>query len=294
MGDWDKGLIGVVYEVTTSDYARIVATEGGGSSYQDILVPCFVLPPTVGVPEKPPIPELPPRPFLAHTLYAPRLPDVPDPDAAPDSDSNSDDDGGDDDTPPGRNLPRWLRKLLLPVRRPDPSYAQPSPRYLGLLRTGAREHDLPPDYQAYLASLQPYTPTSLRQRLGGLLFVLAWLPMFGIVFGLSRWLADDRGRVPAWLGALLTLSFNLGWLLYDVLFKPVFGDGERTVDGGDRDGGGRIRLGDDDDGGKDGGGAEGRKRSHTWRARRSRRRSSGAGSLGYSDEAVLTESEDGK
>ena len=35
---WHKGLIGVVYEVTLSDYAHIIATEGGGSSYKDILV----------------------------------------------------------------------------------------------------------------------------------------------------------------------------------------------------------------------------------------------------------------
>jgi hypothetical protein len=70
---WNKGLYGIVYEVTTEDYARIVATEGGGSSYHDILVPCFILPPSMSVPEKPTLP-VPPTPILAHTLYAPRLP----------------------------------------------------------------------------------------------------------------------------------------------------------------------------------------------------------------------------
>ncbi|KAF7188174.1 Gamma-glutamyl cyclotransferase aclK [Pseudocercospora fuligena] len=35
--NWHKGMIGVVYEVTAADYAHIIATEGGGSSYKDIL-----------------------------------------------------------------------------------------------------------------------------------------------------------------------------------------------------------------------------------------------------------------
>ncbi|KAL9005989.1 MAG: hypothetical protein Q9188_001279, partial [Gyalolechia gomerana] len=34
---WDKGLVGVVYEVTPKDYAHIIATEGGGASYHDVL-----------------------------------------------------------------------------------------------------------------------------------------------------------------------------------------------------------------------------------------------------------------
>ena len=31
---WHKGLVGVVYEVTPADYFHIIATEGGGASYQ--------------------------------------------------------------------------------------------------------------------------------------------------------------------------------------------------------------------------------------------------------------------
>ncbi|KAL8946301.1 MAG: hypothetical protein Q9222_007285 [Ikaeria aurantiellina] len=40
---WPKGLIGVVYEVTPTDYAHIIATEGGGASYHDVLVTCRIL-----------------------------------------------------------------------------------------------------------------------------------------------------------------------------------------------------------------------------------------------------------
>ncbi|KAL8824294.1 MAG: hypothetical protein Q9191_005150, partial [Dirinaria sp. TL-2023a] len=41
---WLKPLVGVVYEVTPADFAHIIATEGGGASYHDILVDCHPLP----------------------------------------------------------------------------------------------------------------------------------------------------------------------------------------------------------------------------------------------------------
>ncbi|ROV88041.1 hypothetical protein VMCG_10406 [Cytospora schulzeri] len=144
---WDMGLIGVVYEVTPEDYATIVKTEGGGSSYQDILY-----------------------------------------------------------------------------------YAQPSARYLKLIMDGAAEHGLPDDYQAWLARLQPYTITTHRQSIGQYLLVGLVFPIVGLLLVLSRWLADDRGKIPAWLGLTLETVFHLIWLAYDGVFKPVFGDGERTED----------------------------------------------------------------
>lgn len=65
---WQKGLVGVVYEVTRDDYVHIIATEGGGSGYQDVLVDCFALSsdPTEDVPWKPSNAA-----FKAHTLFAP-------------------------------------------------------------------------------------------------------------------------------------------------------------------------------------------------------------------------------
>ena len=61
---WHKGLIGVVYEVTPEDYRTIIATEGGGASYQDVIVPCYVIPP--GTKNVDPQPSG--APFEAHTL----------------------------------------------------------------------------------------------------------------------------------------------------------------------------------------------------------------------------------
>lgn len=65
---WHKGLVGVVYEVTRADYINIIATEGGGSGYQDVLVDCYALNGTLDevVPSDPSGPC-----FKAHTLYDP-------------------------------------------------------------------------------------------------------------------------------------------------------------------------------------------------------------------------------
>ena len=79
---WKKPLVGVVYEVTPNDFARIIATEGGGAGYQDVLVACHPFPPdssrSDSVPFKPNTPM-----FKAHTLFAPPSPQRrPDPDYA--------------------------------------------------------------------------------------------------------------------------------------------------------------------------------------------------------------------
>ncbi|KAJ9157758.1 Gliotoxin biosynthesis protein [Pleurostoma richardsiae] len=237
---WDKGLIGVVYEVSPADYRTIIKTEGGGSSYREILVPCLELPPAVSVPEKPPFPV--PRPFIARTLYAPQIPPT-------DGDNPGDEEGqqhkqllvlpaeracepGD----PVKKIKDWWRRLLLKPVRPDPEYAQPSARYLRLIRDGAREHELPAEYQAWLATLQPYTITTLRQRLGQVVVLAAVVPLMLVYFTLETLLADKDGKVPAWLAVALAGSFRLIWLAYDTVLKPVFGDGERTVENEDNDG----------------------------------------------------------
>lgn len=204
---WNQGLVGVVYEVTAADYAEIIRTEGGGSGYQDVLTPCVALPAPIRVPEKPPIPELP-RPFLAHTLFLPRRPD-------------------DAPAPPGG---AWWRQLLLPVRRPEADYAQPSARYLKLIRDGAAEHGLPADYQAYLAKLQPYTITQWRQKIGRWLLALLWLPLLLTLLGLSKLTANKNGRIPKWMGAAMNILFNMVWASYDAIFMRWLGDGERTME----------------------------------------------------------------
>jgi len=184
---WQKGLVGVLYEVTPADYRIIIATEGGGASYQDVVVPCYPL--AAGLPRTPDEPDG--EPVLAHTLLCPR--------------------DGD--------------RLV----RPDPAYAQPSHRYLKLLTDGGEEHGLPSDYMAYLSSIRGFTITTWRQKVGAALFLGMWLPFLMAVMGMGRALADEEGMVPGWFAKATGVMVEVMWRMYDVGFKPICGDGERTV-----------------------------------------------------------------
>lgn len=194
---WQKGLVGVVYEVTKADYAKIIATEGGGVGYQDIVVLCFEIPPGTNIIK--PFPTTPP--FRAHTLFCPTLPP----------------------TKPGEPSPPVGH-----VGRPDPDYAQPSARYLRLINDGALEHKMPLEYQNYLLRLNPYTITSTKQQIGQAIFTAIWLPVIMAILFVGNKFADESGKVPSWLAILSNLVLTGIWMSYDMIFKPVFGDGERT------------------------------------------------------------------
>ena len=208
---WDGGLMGVVYEVTHEDYRQIIRTEGGGSGYKEIVVPCMPLDPGSSSRHKNPDIAAP-RPFFARTLYAPpKLPLE-----FPDSKSSS--------TP-------WWKKFITGPYRPNPGYSQASARYLKLIKDGAREHDLPAVYQNYLTSLQPYAVTTLRQQIGRALFVIMFGPVVLTLMNIAQRLADDNGKYPRWIANVITGCLNLVWFTYDHVAKPLFGDGERTESG---------------------------------------------------------------
>ena len=191
---WKKGLVGVVYEVTKEDYAHIIATEGGGASYQDVLVDCYALPPDEDM-----VPEFPTsQPFKAHTLYSPILP------------------LGETPEKGGR------------FSRPDSNYAQASARYLKLITDGADEHALPGEYKDYLHQIRPYTITTQKQRLGAWILSMIWLPLISAIFGLNGIFGDENGQAPAWLVAIAGAMFRGMWTGYDRFFFQLFGDGERT------------------------------------------------------------------
>lgn len=196
--EWHKGMIGVVYEVTAKDYAHIIATEGGGSTYEDILVDCH---PFVSSDIHAPVEQYPSTsPFKAHTLFAPAL-------------------------PPGEQPPKDGGR----VTRPRPSYAQASARYLKLITDGAAELGLPDEYQQYLLSLRPYRITTYRQRMGQIAFAATWVPLVLLVFALGRMFQDKNGKVPSWVAKITAGIFKAIWTSYDNVFEPAFGDGERTI-----------------------------------------------------------------
>ncbi|GIJ84751.1 hypothetical protein Asppvi_003602 [Aspergillus pseudoviridinutans] len=198
-------LVGVVYEVTITDYAKIIATEGGGGGYKDIVVDCYPFPKSQGPTD--PIPEHPEtKSFKAHTLLSPNE----DPDPC--------------------HLTAKDYQLPPPYRRPKSCYAQPSARYLGLINTGASEHDLPLPYRKYLLQFRPYRITTVRQTFGKAIFVASWLPPLLVIISLSKLLAGPDGRSPPWLVRASNILFSVMWSTYDYFFAPIFGDGERTIE----------------------------------------------------------------
>ncbi|KAL4782519.1 hypothetical protein BJX76DRAFT_332485 [Aspergillus varians] len=193
-------LIGVVYEVTLSDYSKIIATEGGGRGYKDIVVTCYPFPkaydPASPIPERPET-----QPLKAHTLLSPAA----------------------------------IKELLQLQTQSSPSVsrnprrAQPSARYLRLLTTGAAEHNLPLAYREYLEQLQPYRITSVRQRIGKVLFLTMWAPLLVLMLWFSRIFARPDGRNPEWVGRFSDFVTTQMWSSYDNAFVHIFGDGEMTV-----------------------------------------------------------------
>ncbi|KXG54227.1 uncharacterized protein PGRI_073710 [Penicillium griseofulvum] len=216
---WSKPLVGVVYEVTLADYAKIIATEGGGRGYRDGVIDCHPFPSSYDPSD--PVPDHPSTPaFKAHTLLSP---------AAESARLKLKSQKG--DVAPlssGPKLPWWHTVCL--HFRPDPYYAQPSARYLGLLKSGAAEHSLPISYQEYLAQIKPYRTTTSRQSVGKMIFLIMWAPSLILTMSLSRACAGPDGRSPIWLVTLANIISSGMWNSYDWFFAPIFGDGERALD----------------------------------------------------------------
>ncbi|KAJ5754080.1 uncharacterized protein N7511_008233 [Penicillium nucicola] len=217
---WYKPLVGVVYEVTLADYAKIIATEGGGRGYRDGVIDCYPFPedynPSDPVPERPST-----TPFKARTLLSPAADD-----ARLKMQSLK---SGDPSLLSHAHTLSWWYTVCLHFR-PDPDYAQPTARYLALIKSGAEEHDLPQAWREYLAQIRSYRITTTRQKIGkGMVFAL-WVPWILLTMVLSKIFAGSDGRSPKWLVALSNAIFSGMWMSYDCFLARVFGDGERTLD----------------------------------------------------------------
>jgi hypothetical protein len=195
---WHKPLIGVVYEVTLTDYAHIIATEGGGNGYVDTVTECFPFPGDGDYNPNDPTPNIPEgTAFMAHTLLSP---------------------------------PKSAYRPNSHLVRPDPSYAQPSARYLKLITDGAEELNFPYDYRAYLASIRPYKATTSGQKVGEKIALYILIPLLQIFIALGQLFADDEGIIPVWLKAIFNAMREFMWMVYDVVGVKMLGDGERSVD----------------------------------------------------------------
>lgn len=218
---WHKPLVGVVYEVTLADYAKIIATEGGGRGYRDVVIDCY--PFAKGFKPTNPVPDHPDTtPFKAHTLLSP---------SADDARKRKEATKHGESSVAYTSCPKSsIFGDIGPHMRPDPDYAQPSARYLNLLVTGAAEHDLPIAYQNYLSQIHPYRITTVRQKIGKVIFLGLWGPVVLSLLAFSKNFAGPDGRSPPWLVTLSNVVFAALWNSYDYFFKKAFGDGERTLE----------------------------------------------------------------
>lgn len=201
-GHWNKPLVGVVYEITTRDYAWMIATESGGRGYNERIVTCYPFPdsydPADEVPDHPTT-----RPFKAHSLLSLLA-------------------ENDDQHRPGP-IP------FNPRIRPNPSYAQPSRRYRDLVHSGAVESGLPFAYRDYLLQIHAYEATTAHQRTGKAIFLALWLPLILLIEYLTVKYARPDGYSPTWVTVLSSMIYTCMWKSYDWFFFMAFGDGERTI-----------------------------------------------------------------
>jgi hypothetical protein len=71
-----------------------------------------------------------------------------------------------------------------PIHPPQGRDAQPSKRYLTLIREGAADYGLSEDYRAWLEGLQHYEATSPGQKLGVWIFrLVAFVGIFPVFAG---------------------------------------------------------------------------------------------------------------
>lgn len=66
--------------------------------------------------------------------------------------------------------------------------------------------------------------------MGRFVLTVTWVPVLRAVFMIGKRFSDEEGRSPPWLVRLLGSVFVGIWATYDLVLKPVFGDGERTIE----------------------------------------------------------------
>jgi len=111
----------------------------------------------------------------------------------------------------------------VPRENPHP---QPSARYISLIRNGAAGHDFPSEYRKYLNSIPIYKVKSFKTETGRILFLLLWLPIVVLIFGLMSAVKSKKGEMPEWLRRLQRMTFSAMWSTHDKYFSRIFGRGD--------------------------------------------------------------------
>ncbi|KAL4423211.1 hypothetical protein ABPG77_000003 [Micractinium sp. CCAP 211/92] len=137
-----------------------------------------------------------------------------------------------------------VKTLTVPARIKQRLQGQeplPSLRYLTLIREGAADYGLDPQYQAWLQGLRHYQAETAGQQVGRILFKLIAFTALFPVWGSVRLLRKATGMSAAsndtasrFLRAYTTLAFATVHRMHGVL-RPVLGcgmSGGKAVDGG--------------------------------------------------------------
>ncbi|KAK8856635.1 membrane dipeptidase GliJ [Apiospora arundinis] len=110
--------------------------------------------------------------------------------------------------------------------RPNP---MPSARYLSLLIDGAKEHQLPAEYQAHLEGLPSYhrqVGVSRRRDLGAQLFLGFWMPLLSWVMRRIKAASakgSSTGHAPPYAGYVVAVLFNVMWCYHDWVHCHIWG-----------------------------------------------------------------------
>ncbi|KAF3912219.1 hypothetical protein ABW21_db0209771 [Orbilia brochopaga] len=129
---------------------------------------------------------------------------------------------------PVEGIESFLSKTLIVPRKNTRTKHDglPSLRYLTLIMNGAKEHELPTYYQDYLASTGYYHASTWRQKLGTAFVTASLLPLVVFLFAIRNLLSGKDGKPPRWVTRLQQRCFAGIWLVYDLVWKPLYGDGE--------------------------------------------------------------------
>jgi hypothetical protein len=92
---------------------------------------------------------------------------------------------------------------------------------------GAKESQIPPDYQHYLSVIAVYQlPTSAWTKVGAFIFVTLWGPVFQKMEGYTKRTVQEDGNAPSYVIMLVRLVMFVMWGSHDLFFAPVFGRGD--------------------------------------------------------------------
>ncbi|ORX95631.1 hypothetical protein K493DRAFT_314902 [Basidiobolus meristosporus CBS 931.73] len=103
----------------------------------------------------------------------------------------------------------------------------PSMRYLTIIRTGAKEHELDPEFQSYLDDLVAFEAKNWREKVGKFLFTLILIPIFGPMIFL-RVFMKKNGELPQVLHWWMHSLGHFIWILHDRIVEPILGNGGST------------------------------------------------------------------